>query len=108
MGADRAGIGAAVVKADAGAALPSPIESLAQIKNPPVVYARQANFASGPQQVNNGVTVSRPRKNEIPPSKLSGHEHELLPDGRASAPASGVDSTLEAVGAINRTTNHRG
>ena len=84
------------------------IESLAQIKNPPVVYARQANFASGPQQVNNGVTVSRPRKNEIPPSKLSGHEHELLPDGRASATASRVDSAMEAMGAINRTTNRRG
>jgi hypothetical protein len=29
------------------------LESLATIKNPPVVYARQANIAHGPQQVNN-------------------------------------------------------
>jgi hypothetical protein len=31
------------------------VETLAAIKNPPVVYARQANFAAGHQQVNNGV-----------------------------------------------------
>jgi hypothetical protein len=35
------------------------IESLAQIKNPPVVYARQANFANGPQRVNSGVAAPR-------------------------------------------------
>ncbi len=33
------------------------LETLATIKNPPVVYARQANFAAGPQQVNNGVAA---------------------------------------------------
>jgi len=31
------------------------LEALAAIKNPPIVYARQANIAAGPQQVNNGV-----------------------------------------------------
>ena len=31
------------------------LETLAAIKNPPVVIARQANIAHGPQQVNNGV-----------------------------------------------------
>ena len=30
------------------------LETLAAIKNPPVVYARQANISHGPQQVNNG------------------------------------------------------
>ena len=84
------------------------VETLAEIKNPPVLYARQANFSNGPQQVNNGVSASRPRENEIPPSKQSGHEHELLPDSRASALASRADSTMEAMGAINRTTNARG
>ena len=29
------------------------LETLAQIKNPPAVFARQANIAQGPQQVNN-------------------------------------------------------
>ena len=30
------------------------IETLAEMKNPPVVFARQANISNGPQQVNNG------------------------------------------------------
>jgi hypothetical protein len=30
------------------------LETLANIQNPPVVFARQANIAHGPQQVNNG------------------------------------------------------
>ena len=34
------------------------LETLATIKNPPVVFARQANIAQGPQQVNNTVSVS--------------------------------------------------
>jgi hypothetical protein len=32
------------------------LETLATIKNPPTVFARQANIAHGPQQVNNGVS----------------------------------------------------
>ena len=84
------------------------IETLGEIKNPrQVAFVKQANIAGGNQQVNNG-GATLARENEIPPSQQSGYEHELLPDGRASAPASGVDSTLEAVGAINRTTNGRG
>ena len=39
------------------------LETLAAIKNPPVVFARQANFANGPQQVNNN-----PTRAEIPES----------------------------------------
>jgi len=84
------------------------IESLAQIKNPPVIYARQAYLANGPQQVNNGVAAPRARENEIPPIKQSGYENELLPNSRASTPTRRVDPTLETVGAINRTTKRRG
>lgn len=35
------------------------IETLAEMKNPPLVIARQANFANGPQQVNNAPTLPR-------------------------------------------------
>lgn len=35
------------------------LETLSNIKNPPVVYAKQANIANGPQQVNNGPTRAR-------------------------------------------------
>ena len=34
------------------------LETLASIKNPPVVYAKQANIAHGPQQVNNGAVAT--------------------------------------------------
>lgn len=35
------------------------LETLAAVKNPPVIFARQANIAHGPQQVNNGVAPER-------------------------------------------------
>ena len=35
------------------------LETLATVKNPPVVFARQANIAQGPQQVNNAVSLER-------------------------------------------------
>src|ERR1700687_2178105 len=34
------------------------LEKLATIKNPPTVFARQANIAQGPQQVNNTVSLA--------------------------------------------------
>jgi hypothetical protein len=38
------------------------LETLAVIKNPPIVFARQANVTTGPQQVNNGAARSRARE----------------------------------------------
>ncbi len=43
-------------------------ETLAEIKNPPVVFTRQANIVNGPQQINHGVRPSSARENEIPQS----------------------------------------
>jgi hypothetical protein len=37
------------------------LETLAQIKNPAVVFARQANIAQGPQQVNNAMPARESR-----------------------------------------------
>ena len=80
------------------------LETLATIKNPPVIYAKQANISNGPQQINNGMATPAPAngENEIEQSKLSGDGNELLTDTRASQAKSRVDSTLEAVGEINR------
>src|SRR5204862_5263051 len=36
------------------------LETLAVIKNPPTVFAKQANIAAGPQQVNNTLSVAHP------------------------------------------------
>lgn len=51
------------------------LETLATIKNPPVVYARQANVTSGPQQVNNycadnAHAPARGQKNPDTPDEL--------------------------------------
>ena len=85
------------------------LETLAAIKNPPIVYARQANVTTGPQQVNNGVAApSRPRENEAEQTQLSGGTHELLPDARASGIASRVDPALETLGEVDRAKVLRG
>lgn len=39
------------------------IEAQTTLKNPPIVFAKQANVTTGPQQINNGVPV--PRTQEI-------------------------------------------
>jgi hypothetical protein len=80
------------------------LQTLAEIKNPPTVFARQANIANGPQQVNNEVTPlsSRARENEIGQNKLLGQDHgERMDAGTASA-TSGTDSAMGALAAINR------
>lgn len=79
------------------------LETLATIKNPPVVFAKQANISHGPQQVNNG--TASPSHVE----KIINQSNELLEDqhgkrmdtGKTSA-ASGTDPQLETVGAIHR------
>ena len=40
------------------------LETLSNIKNPPIIYARQANIANGPQQVNNGAMPPSPHTGE--------------------------------------------
>jgi hypothetical protein len=84
------------------------VETLAAIKNPPVVYARQANFAAGHQQVNNGIQPSGARETKSPPTKLLDAQHgERLDTGTTSA-ASAANQELAAVGAINGTSHGRG
>ena len=78
------------------------LETLANVKNPPVVYARQANVTTGPQQINNGVDPARTRENQSVPNQLSGVASELCTDKRASCGPVAPDSPLEAVGAVYR------
>jgi len=79
------------------------LETLAAIKNPPVVYARQANFANGPQQVNNGV-IPHAAKNETALNGLLEGKHDECErmDGGAPGQAIGSNPTLAAMGTINR------
>lgn len=80
------------------------IEVLATIKNPPVVFAKQANISNGPQQVNNGMPTHT-GKTSNQSNELSGASHELLPDTRTQTIAGGINQTMETMGAINGATN---
>jgi len=92
------------------------LETLAAIKNPPVVFARQANINNGgQQQVNNGtVPTGAEQPNQYAPASASAgksgnepnkllerHDGERLDTG-AQGETSGVDTALATVGAVNR------
>jgi hypothetical protein len=84
------------------------LETLAAIKNPPTVFAKQANIANGPQQVNNTALVQegsrvRALPGPLPNELLEGHVERM--DAGAPAAAGGGDQALEAVGVFDRPTN---
>ena len=90
------------------------LETLAAVKNPPVVFARQANIAHGPQQVNNGAAPAQSQRGSAPSSAYA-HEQsgntanelwgvgngERLDSG-AQGTASRAHSKLATLGALNR------
>lgn len=79
------------------------LETLATIKNPPVIYAKQANIANGPQQVNNGTSPAHVGgETSIEPNKLLEQQHEQRLDTGTQGAAVGADKELETVGAIDR------
>lgn len=83
------------------------LESLATIKNPPMIFAQQANIAHGHQQVNNGaltlVTHTRAKKNEIEQNELlTEANHGETVDAQATNAAIRADSPMETLGAVNR------
>ncbi len=78
------------------------IETLANIKNPPIVYAKQANIAHGNQQVNNGNTMNSPAthagknknvKNEL----LEAPKDEQWLDRRTQTATSSINQAMAAV-----------
>ena len=80
------------------------LETLGNIVNPPAVFAKQANIAHGPQQVNNGTNPRAPAtENEISPNKLLEPINEQRMDIETQGQAGGSNTTLEAVDAFDRT-----
>jgi hypothetical protein len=77
------------------------LETLAQIKNPPIVYARQANIANGPQQVNNGIP-SQARENKSQQNELLEVKHGERLDSTTASTASRINSELATMGKIDR------
>lgn len=85
------------------------LETLATIKNPPVVFARQANINNGgQQQVNNGAA---PAPGQAPahaanvqaaPTELLEQQHGKWLDTGAAGEAGGADPHLAPVGGVHR------
>ena len=72
----------------------STLETLAAIKNPPIVYAKQANVSTGPQQINNGVQAPTTGTQEIKSQKNKlkelNHEEQQWLDTGATRTAVGT------------------
>lgn len=80
------------------------LETLSAIKNPPVVFAKQANISNGPQQVNNGVALStHVEKNINQQNELLEVQHgsETM-DTRTTSTASRSDPAMATLGEIHR------
>ena len=79
------------------------LETLSNIKNPPVIFAKQANFSGGGhQQVNNGVLgqASHAAKDQKQPNELlleEAHYAGTTLDTGSTGEAIGVNSELETV-----------
>lgn len=82
------------------------LETLANIKNPPVAYVKQANISHGHQQINNGTPApSRARENESQQNKLLEQQHGKWVDCGEAGAAGGVDKAMATLGEINRAEN---
>ena len=84
------------------------LETLATIKNPPIIYAKQANINHGNQQVNNGSSPpSHAEKTKTSPNELleeNTHENEWL-DTRAPSKASRTNQAMATVEKVQRRKN---
>jgi hypothetical protein len=89
------------------------LETLAAIKNPPVIFARQANInqGNGNQQVNNGATPTTSHA-----GKTVNQQNELLEvqhggealDRRTTCKAGGDNQAVAALETVNRSKNAGG
>jgi hypothetical protein len=88
------------------------VETLALIKNPPIVIAQQANVAHGPQQVNNAV-IGQPDRNTplVRARNSSSDQNELLEAQIERLDFGATGSTVERhqalapVGLLNRSAD---
>lgn len=87
------------------------LETLAAMKNPPVVFARQANISHGHQQVNNeGIASTAPtrvRQIESKPNELLEHDHDERLDTRAKGKAGQGNKAVATVEVIHGAANRR-
>jgi hypothetical protein len=75
----------------------STLQTLSDIKNPSVVYAKQANITNGNQQINNGVSAPRTQENQNYSNELLTELPNEALDNRRTVEAIPVNSELAAV-----------
>jgi hypothetical protein len=75
----------------------STLQTLSDIKNPSVVYAKQANITNGNQQIDNGVPAPRTQENKNYSNELLEHTHGERLDIREKSTASCINSELATV-----------
>ena len=75
----------------------STLQSLSDIKNPSVVYAKQANINNGNQQINNGVTAPRTQENKNYSNELLTEIPNATVDTRRTGETIRAYSELEAL-----------
>lgn len=73
------------------------LETLSNIKNPPVVYAKQANIAHGPQQINNGVLATHTAENEKQQNELLTVNHGETLDSSRTGETIGGNQAMAAL-----------
>ena len=78
------------------------IETLSLIKTPPVIFAKQANVTTGPQQINNGASAARALETENQSNKLLETYHANFLDTRTTGEAISRGSSVETVGEEHR------
>lgn len=81
------------------------VEVLATLKNPPIVFARQANISQGHQQVNNASSHAGKTRNSQ--NELLNEANYATLDTRRAAEASGINQEMETVGILDRSKNSR-
>lgn len=85
------------------------LETLATIKNPPIIYARQANVTTGPQQVNNGIVPNtRARETENMPTQLLETQHGERLDTGTTGTARNYDPAMATLETRDRAQIQRG
>lgn len=89
------------------------METLAEMKSPTTVFAKQANIANGPQQVNNGVAPVGSNPSQARACEVKSGQNELLVEvsngrkkveRRATGAAAQSHPAVETVGTVKRTS----
>jgi len=77
------------------------IEVLSKVKNPPVIFAKQANIAHGHQQVNNGIQPTRTGKTLNSSNELLNEDSNATLDTRRTIETSSVNQDMATVETLN-------